>query len=622
MVNFKSTQTQEAEKSVFLNRILFSSLAILLLGGLIVTRLVYLMVIETDELSLRSINNTLRTQSIPAPRGLIYDRNNQIIAENLPKFQLEMIPEQVIELENSLLHLTDLGILSVDEIPIIKGRVQKQRNYQFKSIVIKRNLNERQMARFANNRMLLKGFDIKSRLTRNYAQGEIYAHVVGYMGSISSNDYQRFDPSFYTGKEQIGKSAIEREYEHILRGIPGKQKLLVNVRGRVMDEIEKEAFESGNNIVLTLNSELQKTAYDSMEGKKGSVVAMDPRNGEILAMISVPSFDPTAISLGLSQSEFRKLSNNKKRPLFNRAIAGQYPPGSTVKPMLALGALDMGIVDSEHFHTCEGEFRLPNYSRPFGDWAVHGSVNTKRAIQASCDVYFYESAVEMGIERMSAFLKKFNLGEETKLDLGSEKAGVVPNQEWKRNNFSSKQNQNWYLGETVIAGIGQGYMLATPVQLAYATSIIANRGYAYKPHILKQINLNNSSEPLSTQSERIDHLMNIDNEYWDVVFEGMNAAVNEKRGTAYGVFPENSDIAGKTGTSQVFNMDKRSGNDVPEELKDHGLFIGFAPINDPEIVIAVIVENGGGGRVAAAPVAKQMFNKFIELGGKKVDESN
>ena len=294
MVNFKSIQTQEAEKSVFLNRILFSSLAILLLGGLIVTRLVYLMVIETDELSLRSINNTLRTQSIPAPRGLIYDRNNQIIAENLPKFQLEMIPEQVIELENSLLYLTDLGILSVDEIPIIKGRVQKQRNYQFKSIVIKRNLNERQMARFANNRMLLKGFDIKSRLTRNYAQGEIYAHVVGYMGSISSNDYQRFDPSFYTGKEQIGKSAIEREYEHILRGIPGKQKLLINVRGRVMDEIEKEAFESGNNIVLTLNSELQKTAYDSMEGKKGSVVAMDPRNGEILAMISVPSFDPVS----------------------------------------------------------------------------------------------------------------------------------------------------------------------------------------------------------------------------------------------------------------------------------------------------------------------------------------
>ncbi len=297
MDNFKSTQTQEAEKSVFLNRILFSSLAILFLGGLIITRLVYLMVIETDELSLRSINNTLRTQSIPAPRGLIYDRNNQVIAENKPKFQLEMIPEQVINLENSLSYLTDLGILSVNEIPIIKDRVQKQRNYQFKSIVIKRNLNERQMARFANNRMLLKGFDIKSRLTRNYAQGEIYAHVVGYMGSISSNDYQRFDPSFYTGKEQIGKSAIEREYEHILRGIPGKEKLLVNVRGRVMDEIEKEAFQSGNNIVLTLNSELQKTAYDSMKGKKGSVVAMDPRNGEILAMISVPSFDPTAISL-------------------------------------------------------------------------------------------------------------------------------------------------------------------------------------------------------------------------------------------------------------------------------------------------------------------------------------
>ena len=620
MDNFKTRQAQAAERSVFLNRILFSSIAILFLGGLIISRLIYLMVIESDELSLRSVNNTLRTQSIPAPRGLIYDRNIELIAENKPKFQLEMVPEQVKKLQDSLLYLTDLGILNENEIPIIEKRVQ--RNYQFKSIVIKRDLDEREMAIFANNRMLLKGFDIKSRLTRNYPQNEIFAHVVGYMGSISNTDYQHFDPAFYTGKEQIGKSAIEREYEHILRGVPGKQKLLVNVRGRVMDEIEKEAFKSGNDIILTLNSELQRTAYESMAGKKGSVVALDPRNGEILAMISMPSFDPTAISLGLSQSDFEKLNRDKKRPLFNRAIAGQYPPGSTVKPMLALGALDMGIVDSEYYLPCEGEFKLPNYSRPFRDWATHGSVNAKRAIQASCDVYFYETAVEMGIERMSSFLKQFNLGAQSRVDLGSEKKGVVPNQEWKRNNFTSKQNQSWYLGETVIAGIGQGYMLATPMQLAYATSIIANRGFAFKPHILKQINLKDSNESLTTEPERIDHVMNIDEKYWDVVFDGMNAVVNEQRGTAYGVFPQNSDIAGKTGTSQVFSMDKRSGDDVPEELRDHGLFIGFAPINNPEIVIAVIVENGGGGRVAAAPVAERMFNKFLEIGGRKVAESN
>ena len=620
MDNFKTRQAQVAERSVFLNRVLFSSLAILLLGSLIISRLIYLMVIESDELSLRSVNNTLRTQSIPAPRGLIYDRNIEVIAENKPKFQLEMVPEQVNKLESSLMYLTELGILDENEISAIEQRVR--RNYQFKSIVIKRDLDEREMAIFANNRMLLKGFDIKSRLTRNYPQNEIYAHVVGYMGSISSSDYERFDPVFYTGKEQIGKSAIEREYEHILRGVPGKQKLLVNVRGRVMDEIEKEAFTSGNDIILTLNSELQRTAYESMAGKKGSVVAMDPRNGEILAMISMPSFNPTAISLGLSQSDFDKLNRDKKKPLFNRATAGQYPPGSTVKPMLALGALDMGIVDSEYYLPCEGEFKLPNYSRPFRDWAAHGSVNAKRAIQASCDVYFYETAVEMGIERMSTFLKKFNLGEKTKLDLGNEKKGVVPNQEWKRNNFKSKENQNWYLGETVIAGIGQGYMLATPMQLAYATSIIANRGFAFKPHILKQINLKDSDEVLKTESERINHVMNIDDKYWDIVFDGMNAVVNEQRGTAYGVFPENSDIAGKTGTSQVFSMDKRSGDDVPEELRDHGLFIGFAPINNPEIVIAVLVENGGGGRVAAAPVAEKMFSKFQEIRGKKVVASN
>jgi len=620
MDNFKTRQAQVAERSVFLNRVLFSSLAILFLGGLIISRLIYLMVIESDELSLRSVNNTLRTQSIPAPRGLIYDRNIEVIAENKPKFQLEMVPEQVNKLESSLMYLTELGILDENEISAIEQRVR--RNYQFKSIVIKRDLDEKEMAIFANNRMLLKGFDIKSRLTRNYPQNEIYAHVVGYMGSISSSDYERFDPVFYTGKEQIGKSAIEREYEHILRGVPGKQKLLVNVRGRVMDEIEKEAFTSGNDIILTLNSELQRTAYESMAEKKGSVVAMDPRNGEILAMISMPSFNPTAISLGLSQSDFDKLNRDKKKPLFNRATAGQYPPGSTVKPMLALGALDMGIVDSEYYLPCEGEFKLPNYSRPFRDWATHGSVNAKRAIQASCDVYFYETAVEMGIERMSTFLKKFNLGEKTKLDLGNEKKGVVPNQEWKRNNFKSKENQNWYLGETVIAGIGQGYMLATPMQLAYATSIIANRGFAFKPHILKQINLKDSDEVLKTESERINHVMNIDDKYWDIVFDGMNAVVNEQRGTAYGVFPENSDIAGKTGTSQVFSMDKRSGDDVPEELRDHGLFIGFAPINNPEIVIAVLVENGGGGRVAAAPVAEKMFSKFQEIRGKKVVASN
>ena len=620
MDNFKTRQAQLAERSVFLNRILFSSLAILLLGGLIISRLIYLMVIESDELSLRSVNNTLRTQSIPAPRGLIFDRNIEVIAENKPKFQLEMVPEQVNKLESSLMYLTELGILDENEISAIEQRVR--RNYQFKSIVIKRDLDEREMAIFANNRMLLKGFDIKSRLTRNYPQNEIYAHVVGYMGSISSSDYERFDPVFYTGKEQIGKSAIEREYEHILRGVPGKQKLLVNVRGRVLDEIEKEAFTSGNDIILTLNSELQRTAYESMAEKKGSVVAMDPRNGEILAMISMPSFNPTAISLGLSQSDFDKLNRDKKKPLFNRATAGQYPPGSTVKPMLALGALDMGIVDSEYYLPCEGEFKLPNYSRPFRDWATHGSVNAKRAIQASCDVYFYETAVEMGIERMSTFLKKFNLGEKTKLDLGNEKKGVAPNQEWKRNNFKSKENQNWYLGETVIAGIGQGYMLATPMQLAYATSIIANRGFAFKPHILKQINLKDSDEVLKTESERINHVMNIDDKYWDIVFDGMNAVVNEQRGTAYGVFPENSDIAGKTGTSQVFSMDKRSGDDVPEELRDHGLFIGFAPINNPEIVIAVLVENGGGGRVAAAPVAEKMFSKFQEIRGKKVVASN
>mgnify|MGYP001411908065 FL=1 len=609
-MEFKSTNTQETEKEVFFSRVLFCSLVILILASIIFTRLFYLMVIESDDYKLRSANNTIRTQSVPASRGLIFDRNGDILASNEPVFQLEMIPEQVIDINKTLQKLAELQLISKDNFSEINKRIE--RNLQFKSIVLKRNLDDREVAIFANNRINFKGIDIKSRLSRHYPKGEAFAHTLGYVGSISSGDYSRFDPGFYTGKEQIGKTSIERNFESYLRGQPGIQKLLVNVRGRVMETIDQDPFQPGNNLTLTIDSDLQEVAYKAMGDQKGAVVILDASNGEILVMVSTPSFDPNQLSLGLTQDEFNAFTRNKKKPLFNRAIAGQYPPGSTIKPMIALGALEMGIVEPELYMPCEGKFLLPNYSRPFNDWATHGSVNVVRAIQASCDVYFYEVANEMGIEKMSLFLKKFNLGAPTEIDINPEKNGVVPNREWKRNNFSSRENQSWYQGETIIAGIGQGYMLATPLQLAVATAIVANRGSAHKPHLLKAIENTKTGELQYIGSEKINYLEDIKEENWDLVHQGMVAVVNERRGTAYGVFPDNSPIAGKTGSSQVFSIDRStSEKEVPLELRDHGLFVGYAPLDKPEIIVSIIVENGGGGRVSAAPVAEKIFNSYL-----------
>ena len=609
-MEFKSSNTQQTEKEVFFSRVLFCSLVILILASIIFTRLFYLMVIESDDYKLRSANNTIRTQSVPASRGLIFDRNGDILASNEPVFQLEMIPEQVIDINKTLENLAELQLISKDNFSEINKRIE--RNLQFKSIVLKRNLDDREVAIFANNRINFKGIDIKSRLSRHYPKGEAFAHTLGYVGSISSGDYSRFDPGFYTGKEQIGKTSIERNFESYLRGQPGIQKLLVNVRGRVMGTIDQDPFQPGNNLTLTIDSDLQEVAYKAMGDQKGAVVILDASNGEILVMVSTPSFDPNQLSLGLTQDEFNAFTRNKKKPLFNRAIAGQYPPGSTIKPMIALGALEMGIVEPELYMPCEGKFLLPNYSRPFNDWATHGSVNVVRAIQASCDVYFYEVANEMGIEKMSLFLKKFNLGAPTEIDINPEKNGVVPNREWKRNNFSSRENQSWYQGETIIAGIGQGYMLATPLQLAVATAIVANRGSAHKPHLLKAIENTQTGEFQYIGSEKINYLEDIKEENWDLVHQGMVAVINERRGTAYGVFPDNSPIAGKTGSSQVFSIDRStSEKEVPLELRDHGLFVGYAPLDKPEIIVSIIVENGGGGRVSAAPVAEKIFNSYL-----------
>ena len=609
-MEFKSGATQETEKKIFLSRIIFSVSMIAVMVTFILLRLVQLQIYDSDKYKLRSMNNTIRTHSLPATRGIIYDRNNHVLAENQPVFQLEMIPEQIEDVEQTLNHLIQLEVVDARKLDLIKDNVRK--NYQFKSIVLNNRLTERQMAVFANNRAGFKGVDIKARLSRHYPKKEIVAHALGYVGTISSMDYSVFDPSIYTGQEQIGKTSIERDYERLLHGKPGNEKVLVNVRGRVMESLGKKPFAPGSNLILTIDTKLQEIAYEAMKDKKGAVVGIDPSNGEILILVSTPSYDPNFLSRGMTRSEYKVFETNKDKPLFNRAIAGQYPPGSVIKPMLALAGLHMGFIDPTKYEPCDGAFLLPNYSRPFRDWRMHGPVNLKEAIQASCDVYFYKTAVKMGINNMSDFLSKFNLGTTTQIDIGHEKAGVVPNPSWKKNNFKSKENQSWYKGETVIAGIGQGYMLTTPLQLAFATSMIANKGKSYKPHLVKGITDSGLNKTEYIEPVMVNYLDDIDLKHWEIIHKGMKAVVNQKGGTAYGMFDNNYPLAGKTGSSQIYSIEKTTGDNVPEEFLDHGLFIGFAPPDNPKIALAIIVENGISGRTAAAPVAKKILDVFLE----------
>ncbi len=609
-MEFKSGATQETEKKIFLSRIIFSVSMIAVMVTFILLRLVQLQIYDSDKYKLRSMNNTIRTHSLPATRGIIYDRNNHVLAENQPVFQLEMIPEQIEDVEQTLNHLIQLEVVDARKLDLIKDNVRK--NYQFKSIVLNNRLTERQMAVFANNRAVFKGVDIKARLSRHYPKKEIVAHALGYVGIISSMDYSVFDPSIYTGQEQIGKTSIERDYERLLHGKPGNEKVLVNVRGRVMESLGKKPFAPGSNLILTIDTKLQEIAYEAMKDKKGAVVGIDPSNGEILILVSTPSYDPNFLSRGMTRSEYKVFETNRDKPLFNRAIAGQYPPGSVIKPMLALAGLHMGFIDPTKYEPCDGAFLLPNYSRPFRDWRMHGPVNLKEAIQASCDVYFYKTAVKMGINNMSDFLSKFNLGTTTQIDIGYEKAGVVPNPSWKKNNFKSKENQSWYKGETVIAGIGQGYMLTTPLQLAFATSMIANKGKSYKPHLVKGITDSGLNKTEYIEPVMVNYLDDIDLKHWEIIHKGMKAVVNQKGGTAYGMFDNNYPLAGKTGSSQIYSIEKTTGDNVPEEFLDHGLFIGFAPPDNPKIALAIIVENGISGRTAAAPVAKKILDVFLE----------
>ena len=609
----KRMKNTHLEKQVFNLRLIVAVFIIFTLFILLFGRLVYLQVTNYQYYSDLSAGNRIRIEPIPPNRGLIYDRNGVVLAENIPTFELVIIPEETEDIALTIANIEQFIELSEEQ----KSRFQRQkkRYRSFEKIPLLHHLSEEDVAAIAANMADLPGVHIRAQLSRYYPLGPETVHVVGYMGGINDKDIQRIDSRAYSGTSYIGKRGIEQTFENQLLGTVGYRQFLTNARGRMLEVIKDDPPTSGKNLQLTLDISLQKIAGEIMKDQRGAVVALNPQNGEILALVSSPSYDGNGFSKGLTQAEFDLLLNNPDKPLLNRAISGLYPPGSTVKPMIGLAGLELGKTNKAHATYCPGFFKLPENERPYRDWkrSGHGYVNLFSAITQSCDVYFYELALELGIDRLHDYLQQFMLGKIIDPEIRGSKKGLLPSREWKKSHFKNPADKVWFPGETVITGIGQGYMLMTPLQLATATAIVANRGEYHQPHLIKRI----GTEYQLDFSDEAKHFTTVKarKENWDEIIASMESVVHGKKGTARHIsMGLNFQMAGKSGTAQVFTLgedQEYDAEELAERLRDHSLFIAFAPIKNPQIAVAVIVENGGGGSSVAAPIASKVIQAHL-----------
>jgi len=604
------------EQQLFNGRLLAAIVIVLGLTGVVVARLVQLQVGQYDYFSAQSSGNRIRVQPIPPIRGLILDRNGKVLAENTPSYQLEMTPEQVPDMADTLRRLVASSILQEGDLPELKEQIGSRRS--FDTVVVAERLTDEELAAFAVQRPHFPGLEIRARLGRSYPFGTAAAHVLGYVGGISADDKKVLDPAEYAGTTHVGKISVERSFEADLHGTSGHEDVVVNVHGRKMQVLDRARSLPGRDVILTIDMNAQLAADTALQGRRGAAVAIDPRNGEVLAFASTPAFDPNAISAGLSRRAYIALQEDIDRPLFNRALRGQYPPGSTIKPMVALAALHYGVVTPERRVGCAGAYSLPGSRHRYRDWKPegHGPVNLYAALEQSCDVYFYSVARELGIERMGGFLETFGLGNLTGLDIGGEQKGLVPSPAWKKKAFRRPADQVWFPGETVIAGIGQGYLLVTPLQLAHATATVAARGQRFQPTLLK-----GSRDPATGTIEYeaprpLPPVPEQDPARWDAIIEGMHGVMHGPRGTARAVgLNAPFQMAGKSGTAQVFTVgqnEKYNAKDVEERRRDHALFVAFAPLEAPRIAVAVIIENGESGSKAAAPIARAVMEAYLQ----------
>ena len=581
------------------------------LVAVLIGRLVYLQVLAHEHYITLADDNRIKILPLPPNRGLIFDRNGLILADNLPSYRLELTLEQIRDIDTTLSKLSEL--VNIRDVDLKRFEKLRQRTPVFKPVALRFHLSDDEVARFAINRHRFPGVDIVAGLSRHYPHGPLAVHAVGYVGRIDERDLQRIDASDYSGTTHIGKVGIEKTYEEVLHGTVGYRQVETNAEGRILRTLVRTPPVPGENLYLTMDAELQSVAEQAFEGKAGAAIAIDPSNGDILAFVSQPTYDPNLFVNGIDTETYRALRDDAKQPLFNRALRGQYPPGSTLKPFVALGGLEQGIT-SEHADTyCPGFYRLPGKARKYRDWkrGGHGTVDLNIAIAQSCDVYFYDLALSMGIDRLHGFLALFGFGERTGIDITGELPGLMPSRQWKR----AARNLPWFPGETLITGIGQGFVLTTPIQLASATATLSEYGRHFKPHIVASTQQYDDIELTPVPVEPLADTPVEDLHHWSSVINAMREVVHGKRGTARKVGEGSKfEFAGKTGTAQVFGLkqeEKYEADKLAKELHDHSLFIAFAPIDKPRIAVAVVVEHGGSGSAVAAPIARIILDQYL-----------
>ena len=595
--------------------------ALIALGTVaLIVRLFVLQVARHDYYTGLSQGNRVRNEPIPAARGLILDRHGAVIAGNQPAYQLELVPEEVPDVGTTLARLVGLGLIRAEDLGELERTIDSSRS--FDSVPIRLRMSDEDVARFAVRRFEFPGLDIKTRQTRWYPHGELAVHALGYVGAISEQDLKHIDRAAYAGTSLIGKLGVESAYEGELHGNNGFREVLVNAQGRSVERqgafipnLRTKAPAAGEDLLLSIDLNVQRTAESALAGHRGAVVALDPNNGDVIALVSLPGFDPTLFGRGITATEYGVLQADIDHPLFNRALRGTYPPGSTVKPVLALAGLTYRVVDPQARRYCAGAFHLPRSAHIFREYhnEHHGYVDLDDAIARSCDVYFYGLADALGVDRIATFMAPFGFGQVTGIDIGGEKPGILPSREWKAKAFARPADQTWFPGETVNFGIGQGYLTVTPLQLAHYASIIAMRGKIWKPRLVAAYR-----DPRSGQLHRVPprlegEVPGVAPEDWQRVVHGMIGVTTRGTAAAIGAHAAYA-FAGKTGTAQVFSVgqnEKYIASKVSERLRDHSWFIAFAPADSPRIALAVLQENGGAGASAAAPIARKVLDAYL-----------
>lgn len=599
------TPDTEQINSIFMHRIIIFGLLIFVgLSGLLL-RYGYLQVYAHDKYTTQADNNRIKLISAPPSRGYIYDRNGILLADNQPVFTAMLSPDEVNDPERTLRLLAPIFDLTDDDIVDILARLNKNKN---DPVTIKIDLTETQLAQFSERKPFFQGVSIQSKLTRSYPYDELFAHVIGYVGRINDKESKRIDKDRYAGTDLIGKIGIEDFYEDILLGQPGYQSVETDAYGSVLRQLETKPPISGNDITLSLDYGLQTIAQQQLDGRRGAIVAIDPKNGDVLAFVSNPSYDPNPFISGISFKDYDALREDLDQPLYNRALQGTYPPGSTIKPFEGLGGIHYGLRDWDTTIYDPGYFSLPGDSHRFRDWkrGGHGTVDLKKSIVMSVDTYYYKLAYEMGIQRLHDWMVRFGFGKETGIDLPNEKSGIMPSPKWKEDTY----NKGWLPGETISVSIGQGYFLATPLQIANATAMTANKGYHITPHLLKSSDGAAEVDVITKPDGKIAY--NGKSSDWLRMHDAMESVV--ENGTGRGIYTPRYRIAGKTGTAQVKSIAQgKSYNKAALDKRhwDHAWFNGFAPVEDPQIALSVLVENGGGGSAVAAPIGRALFDYWV-----------